>query len=108
MKVRDVVTDARTGETAERWIDVPGVMTVEEAAVADAARMADEARAERNLRLTACDWTALPDAPLDEAQKAEWAVYRQSLRDVTDQPGFPDAIVWPGAVGARAQSPEPA
>lgn len=108
MKVLDVVTDARTGETAERWLDVPGVMTVEEAAVADATRRADEARAERNRRLTACDWTALPDAPLGAAQKAEWAVYRQSLRDVTDQPGFPDALVWPEAVGARAQSPESA
>jgi hypothetical protein len=28
--------------------------------------------------------------------KAQWATYRQALRDLTDQPGFPDQINWPG------------
>lgn len=40
------------------------------------------------------DWTQLPDSPLNDAKKAEWAMYRQELRDLlmtTD----PDAIVWP-------------
>jgi hypothetical protein len=35
-------------------------------------------RAERNRRLTACDWTQLPDATGD---KESWAAYRQALRD---------------------------
>jgi hypothetical protein len=43
----------------------------------------------------ACDWTVLSDAPLDATQRASWAAYRQALRDVTDQAGFPDAIKWP-------------
>lgn len=50
------------------------------------------ARAERDRRLAACDWTQVADAPVD---RAAWAAYRQALRDVPDQPGFPDAIVWP-------------
>jgi hypothetical protein len=35
-------------------------------------------RRERDHRLAACDWTQLPDAPVD---KAAWAAYRQALRD---------------------------
>lgn len=48
-------------------------------------------RAERNKLLSDCDWTQLPDAPVDAA---EWAVYRQALRDVTNQTN-PDNIEWP-------------
>ena len=51
------------------------------------------ARDERNARLAASDWTQLPDVP--EAVKNKWAVYRQALRDVTSQAGFPHDIVWP-------------
>lgn len=60
-----------------------------------AARTASEAakvRAERNQRLSACDWTQLPDAPVD---RDVWAAYRQALRDVSLQPGFPWTIEWP-------------
>ena len=53
------------------------------------------ARNERNLRLTFTDWTQLPDAPLTAEQKAAYAVYRQALRDVPEQAGFPEAIEWP-------------
>lgn len=48
-------------------------------------------RTERNKLLADCDWTQLPDAPVDAA---EWAVYRQALRDVTSQAN-PDNIEWP-------------
>jgi len=49
-------------------------------------------RSDRNNRLSACDWTQLADAPGD---KAAWASYRQALRDVPSQEGFPWAITWP-------------
>lgn len=49
-------------------------------------------RAERNRRLVDCDWTQLPDAPVDHI---EWATYRQALRDVSSQPGFPWNVEWP-------------
>lgn len=48
-------------------------------------------RAERNVRLTMCDWTQLPDAPVEAAV---WAVYRQALRDITEQVD-PFNITWP-------------
>ena len=50
-------------------------------------------RSNRDRLLLASDWTQLPDAPL--AAKAAWAVYRQELRDITDQPGYPFNIIWP-------------
>ena len=52
-------------------------------------------RNERNLRLAYTDWTQLPDAPLKAEQKAAYAEYRQALRDIPEQAGFPDAIEWP-------------
>jgi hypothetical protein len=53
------------------------------------------ARAERNRFLEESDWTQLQDAPLDPVQRAEWAQYRQALRDLPQQQGFPYSIVWP-------------
>lgn len=50
---------------------------------------------QRNLLLVVSDWTQLADVPLTPEQKAEWAAYRQQLRDITDQPGFPENINWP-------------
>ena len=55
---------------------------------------ASSVRADRNRRLADCDWTQLPDAPVDHTI---WAAYRQDLRDVTSQPGFPWEIIWPVA-----------
>lgn len=56
------------------------------------AEKASVVRQERNRRLSVCDWTQLPDAPVDSAA---WASYRQALRDITDQAGFPFDIEWP-------------
>ncbi len=49
-------------------------------------------RSERGRRLTASDWTQLPDVPM--AAKEAWAAYRQALRDITEQ-ADPFNIVWP-------------
>jgi hypothetical protein len=44
--------------------------------------------------LNECDWTQLPDSPLTEEKKLEWKVYRQDLRDITNQED-PHNIIWP-------------
>lgn len=54
--------------------------------------MARQAKRERDMRLQGCDWTQLPDA---RTNKELWAKYRQLLRDLTLQDGFPHAIQWP-------------
>lgn len=55
---------------------------------------ATKARARRNHLLRESDWTQVADAPVDQAT---WAAYRQALRDITAQPGFPNEINWPEA-----------
>jgi len=49
-------------------------------------------RSQRTQKLAESDWTQVADAPVD---KAAWAVYRQGLRDVTAQTGFPWEVTWP-------------
>lgn len=61
-------------------------------AVADA-RKAEFVRTERNAKLAATDWTQAADVP--QAVKDSYASYRQALRDVPQQAGFPNQIVWP-------------
>lgn len=53
----------------------------------------DEFRTKRSQLLADSDWTQLPDVPL--VTKEAWTSYRQALRDITAQPGFPLNIVWP-------------
>ena len=51
---------------------------------------------DRRVRLLfACDWTQLPDCGLTEEQKEEFRKYRQKLRDITKQEGYPDIVTWP-------------
>jgi len=55
-------------------------------------------RQRRNMLLTDSDWTQGADSPLSDAKKAEWATYRQALRDLTStypDPTSKDQITWP-------------
>lgn len=52
-------------------------------------------RMERNRTLYATDWVLLSDSPLTEEKKQEFLAYRQALRDVSNQQGFPWDVVWP-------------
>ena len=54
-----------------------------------------EIREERNKRISVCDWTQLPNAPLSGAKKYEWETYRQALRDITQTTEDPTNPVWP-------------
>lgn len=78
-----LVVDCSTGSSSEQERVFPA-QPVEEAAA--------EIRYERDKLLSACDWTQVADAPVDSAA---WATYRQALRDVPGQEGFPQNIVWP-------------
>jgi hypothetical protein len=76
---------------------VDGVTTTaaENEAAYKAAKDAEQAKSVRSARgekLKDSDWTQVADAPVD---KAAWATYRQALRDVTGQEGFPWTITWP-------------
>lgn len=43
-------------------------------------------------KLSSCDWTQLVNAKCD---KVAWATYRQALRDIPSQDGFPYSVMWP-------------
>lgn len=47
---------------------------------------ASRVRGARNAELTATDWRALSDVTMSDA----WKTYRQALRDLPQQDGFPD------------------
>jgi hypothetical protein len=53
-------------------------------------------RNQRNQLLKDSDWTQVLDAPIN---RNLWAEYRQQLRNVPNQPGFPWNIVWPEQPG---------
>ena len=56
-------------------------------------RKASEVRAERNAKLAASDWTQGKD--ISDSVSEVWAEYRQALRDISAQGGFPWTITWP-------------
>ncbi len=58
------------------------------------AEQAKSVRASRDAKLAETDWTQVADAPVD---KAVWATYRQALRDITAQSGFPWTVTYPDA-----------
>jgi hypothetical protein len=58
----------------------------------ETAEQAASVRASRTEKLRECDWTQAADAPIN---KEVWAIYRQALRDITTQAGFPWTVEWP-------------
>ena len=61
--------------------------------VLDTVALERSIRARRDQLLASTDWTQAVDVPADTKQK--YAEYRQLLRDVPQQPGFPETVVWP-------------
>ena len=56
---------------------------------------AKSVRTSRDALLTECDWVAIRAFETGSSVSAEWATYRQALRDVPDQAGFPWTITYP-------------
>lgn len=72
------------------WERAGGVVALPQVSDDD---LAELIRQERDSKLRDSDWSQLADIP--NSVKEEWAVYRQALRDVTDQPEFPRQVEWP-------------
>ena len=83
------VKNPETGIWQQAWVEED--MTDEEKAAADA-HQAKIMRFERESKLICSDYTQLADSPVDASL---WVTYRQALRDVPSQPGFPWEITWP-------------
>ena len=52
-------------------------------------------RAQRNKLLLETDWTQIQDNQLSQSERESWATYRQQLRDIPEQAGFPKSVEWP-------------
>lgn len=70
---------------------VPGDV-IDDAKVAAKRKLISE---DRDQRLFETDWTQFSDSPLGEGMKAEFAEYRQKLRDIPQDYPNPDDVVWP-------------
>ena len=82
------------------YVDEDGV-TVTKASQEEAytatkdAEATTDARATRDGLIASCDWMAIKAFEGGTTVSAEWATYRQALRDVSAQEGFPNDITWP-------------
>tara|TARA_R110000796_G_scaffold38410_3_gene96664 strand:- start:854 stop:1243 length:390 start_codon:yes stop_codon:yes gene_type:complete len=82
------VYDAENNQVVETISDIPNL---------NAAILASM-RGTRDKMLSSCDWTQSQDSPLSDAKEAEWAAYRQALRDVpanNSDVTDPSNIIWP-------------
>lgn len=59
---------------------------------------ADEVRKERDAKLAATDWRVTKALESGVALAPEWADYRQALRDIPQQDGFPHDVTWPAQI----------
>ena len=109
----NIPDDAKEVPAAERWRaacyvttmpDRPGILARIEAnldawhdAVVDEATRTEawRARCERDDLLAKCDYTMGTDYPATDAERDAWRTYRQALRDIPEQEGFPWDIAWP-------------
>ena len=58
----------------------------------------EKIRAQRNNLLAETDYLLMPDYPIFEDKLKQVKQYRQKLRDIPDQPGFPNSVTWPDKV----------
>lgn len=98
------VLDTKTGNDipdsggGNRWTEYQDWVTAgnspdpEEMVVID---WVTEGRIIRNIRLSVSDWTHIVDSPLSVPKKAEWAIYRQALRDLPATYSDYSTVIWP-------------
>ena len=82
------------GDNVKRGWSYDGTTFTDNTIVSDL-ELSDQERNKRDILLSESDWTQLTDSQLTDVKKAEWATYRQSLRDVPSQTSFPTTITWP-------------
>lgn len=93
-RYQTVYRDGVEQDAEGRWFTKYSVADMDaDARAAKDAEQAKAVRADRNKRLADSDWTQLMDSP--ESNKVAWATYRQALRDVPKQAGFPWEVTWP-------------
>lgn len=110
--VRETYPTVPDRRTADRGTPYPAVTAVEAGTYVPPPGPSDEtlaaealSRREQLLRDT--DWTQTLDAPIDAASREAVRLYRQALRDLPEQAGFPREILWPELPEITAAEPDP-
>ena len=57
--------------------------------------LAASARQKRDRLIATTDYLVTPDYPIESDRLAKVKIYRQALRDIPEQSGFPRSITWP-------------
>ena len=70
-------------------------------------QLAQQVRSERDARIAETDWTQVLDAPITAECRDSFRVYRQALRDVPQQAGFPFEVIWPEMPEVVKAVPDP-
>ena len=106
-RIFDIVEKDKTFEVHPdlKWVDAPkeatnawsydpevGFTPPPEPEPVDVAR---EARNKRDALLSQSDWVTIRAKDTGDPVPTEWQTYRQALRDITEQTGFPENIEWP-------------
>lgn len=113
----EIQTDDETGKVKKYEVTYPyseenlkiaqryaynGEVTVENIPMTE-----EEARTQRDKLLADTDWTQVLDAPIDSATRKAYRTYRQALRDIPEQEGFPETITWPELPSVTKADPDP-
>lgn len=103
--VRDGAEQDANSNWVQKWVEQDMFADTDDATKAEQeaayqalvdAEAAKSVRADRDERLAKTDWMGVSDVTMS----ADWATYRQGLRDVPAQSGFPHTITWPSEPGA--------
>ncbi len=86
------VIQKKDGKWYTNWIAID---IDDDAKIALDERVAESVRIERNNRLSETDWVVIKALETNSPLSPEWISYRQALRDITQQSGFPWDIIWP-------------
>ena len=78
-------------------IDWTQMKTAEQLETERLEQATESVRNQRNRLLTETDWVVVKHNELGAPIPQEWLDYRQALRDITEQSGFPDHVEWPTA-----------
>jgi hypothetical protein len=87
------VDPVKTGDT---WVQTWQVTDASQEEIAQRTQdQASNVRYERDQKLTECDWLVIKAYETNSNIPAVWELYRQALRDIPQQAGFPFDITWP-------------
>lgn len=86
----ELENDLKDENILHSWLDY--------AANLEYSEKAKEIRQKRDELLNETDWTQMADTALSEDKKEAYRIYRQALRDVPEQEGFPYDVSWPKGV----------